>query len=71
MKPYNDLASTKYCLSNPGLEYLVYQPNKGSFAVNLISGNYDYEWFNPAAGLASDKGTLEVLDGEHTFSLPL
>ncbi|MDQ1318095.1 MAG: hypothetical protein QG588_1751, partial [Candidatus Poribacteria bacterium] len=62
MKPDNDLSSTKYCLSNPGLEYLVYQPNEGSFTVNLISGNYDYEWFNPTAGLVSDKGTLEILD---------
>ncbi|MDQ1327011.1 MAG: hypothetical protein QG641_291, partial [Candidatus Poribacteria bacterium] len=39
-----------------------YQPNEGSFTVNLISGNYDYEWFNPTAGLVSDKGTLEILD---------
>ena len=27
MVPRNDLASTKYCLANPGTEYLVYLPS--------------------------------------------
>ncbi|MEZ6080681.1 MAG: DUF6298 domain-containing protein [Pirellulaceae bacterium] len=47
MIPSLDLASTKYCLANPGQEYLVYQPETGEFSVTLTAGSYAFEWFNP------------------------
>jgi hypothetical protein len=51
LTPRSDLASSKYCLANPGTEYLVYQPRAGeAFSVDLKAGTYRYQWFNPASG---------------------
>jgi len=52
MTPGNDLASTGYCLANPGAEYLVYLPEGGSVSVDLstASGELSVVWFNPAMG---------------------
>ncbi|MFC1717657.1 DUF6298 domain-containing protein [Candidatus Poribacteria bacterium] len=49
-KPHNDLASTKYCLANPGVEYLVYLPDGGNVTVDLsaASGTLAVEWFDPS-----------------------
>ncbi len=61
-KPHNDLASTKYCLANPGVEYLVYLPDGGEVTVDLsaASGTVVVEWFN----LSTDETTsAEVAAG--------
>ena len=52
MVPRNDLASTRYCLANPGTEYLVYLPEGGEVTVDLSGapGGIDGEWFNPETG---------------------
>ena len=52
MTSRNDLASTEYCLANPGAEYLVYLPEGGSASVDLsaASGGLSVVWFNPATG---------------------
>jgi hypothetical protein len=69
MTPRNALSSTKYCLANPGAEYLVYQPESGQeFTVELEAGTYKYKWFNPSTGDAPQTGTLE--GGERTFKPP-
>ncbi|MBI5771355.1 MAG: DUF4038 domain-containing protein [Verrucomicrobia bacterium] len=49
MTPRNDLASTEYCLANPGNEYLVYLPDSGEVTVDLsaATGAMTVEWFNP------------------------
>jgi hypothetical protein len=49
MTPDNALASTTYCLSNPGTEYLVYQPEKGKFTVDLTkaTGDFSVKWLDP------------------------
>jgi len=39
MKPRPELASSHYCLANPGEEYLVFLPKGGS------SGSFSIEWF--------------------------
>jgi hypothetical protein len=54
MIPHNDLASTQYCLANPGKEYLIYLPDGGEVAVDLsaTSGTFAVEWFNPETGEA-------------------
>ncbi|MHC4584106.1 MAG: serine hydrolase domain-containing protein [Planctomycetota bacterium] len=72
MKPRNDLASTKYCLANPGVEYLVYKPasDESSITVTLKSGRYKYEWFNPNQGKVTSKGTIRVDSGEQNFQAP-
>ncbi len=53
--PRGDLASTSYCLANPGSEYLAYQPDGGSFTINLggVAGTFMVEWFRPLDGIAS------------------
>jgi hypothetical protein len=53
MVPRDDLAQTKYCLANPGKEYMVFQPgNKGEFTVNLTGalGTFSVEWLNVNTG---------------------
>lgn len=53
MSPRNELAATGYCLANPGVEYLIYQPDEGSFTVDLKGcpeASFSAEWFHPEAG---------------------
>jgi hypothetical protein len=41
------------------MEYLIYQPSSNtSFTVNLTSGTYGMEWYNPSTGVASAAGTV-------------
>ncbi len=70
MLPKNSLSSTTYCLANEGKEYLAYQPNTGSFTVNVSSGTYSYEWFNPQTGNVVATGTLTASGGSKQFSPP-
>ena len=53
MVPRTDLSSTRYCLADTGSQYLVYQPVKGSFTVQLRAGTYEAEWFDPVDGSIS------------------
>ncbi len=48
MTPQNHLASTTYCLANPGSEYLFFTPSGGTFTVNLseASGVLSVQWLN-------------------------
>jgi hypothetical protein len=70
MTPQNHLASTKYCLAQPGREYLVYQPTGGKeFSVELKPGSYRFEWFRAAQGAAAGDGRIEV-QSTHTFKAP-
>jgi CubicO group peptidase (beta-lactamase class C family) len=73
MQPYKDLASTKYCLANPGVEYLVYKPasDESSITIRLTSGRYKYEWFSPDQGKVVSKGTIKTIGGEETLEVPL
>lgn len=49
MKPAIELASTRYCLADPGREYLVYLPDGGEVTVDLsaATGELAAEWFDP------------------------
>jgi hypothetical protein len=61
MPPHDALASTQYCLANPGVEYLVFQPGvRGEFTVNLSDGRgpYAVEWFDVNTGKQSAGGTV-------------
>jgi hypothetical protein len=50
--PHAELASTGFCLADPGREYLVYLPQGGSVTVDLsgVSGQFSTEWMRPAEG---------------------
>ena len=51
MTPRPELASSRYCLANPGEEYLVYLPEGGAVTLNLRGSNrgdvFNVEWFLP------------------------
>lgn len=49
MTPSDDLASTRYCLAQPGREYLVFVPQGGAVTVDLraAEGRFSVEWFDP------------------------
>ena len=49
MNPRSDLASTGFCLANPGVEYIVYEPSGSPFSVSGLQagGSYYYEWYDP------------------------
>src|SRR5262245_45195079 len=71
LTPRSDLASSKYCLANPGTEYLVYQPRAGeAFSVELNTGTYRCQWFNPASGAPAEEGRVEALGGAQQFQPP-
>lgn len=58
MTPRNDLASTGYCLANPGQEYLVYLPKGGEATVDLsaATGELSAEWMHPIEGTITGAG---------------
>ena len=71
MQPLDDLASTKYCLANPGGEYLIYQPNGGeTFSVELKPGVYRYEWIDAGKGSVGASGRVESPGGSRSFKAP-
>ncbi len=71
MTPYDELASTGYCLANPGESYVVFQPASGqAFSVDLEAGPYRYEWLNAAKGETAASGRLEAAGGLREFKAP-
>jgi Family of unknown function (DUF6298)/Putative collagen-binding domain of a collagenase len=69
MTSRGDLASTGYALARPGSQYLMYQPGSGTFSVDLRSGTYQVEWFNPSSGQTLSGGTVSG-GGSHSFTPP-
>jgi len=70
MKPRNSLSSTAYCLANPGVEYLIFQPSSAAFTVNLPAGGYSYEWFDVSTGAVASAGSISVAGGNSSFAAP-
>jgi hypothetical protein len=71
MTPLPKLASTRYCLANPGTEYLVYQPKSGeALKVELTAGTYRYEWFDPAREKSAGIGTIDAAAERREFKVP-
>lgn len=71
MTPRNELATTGYCLADPGKEYLIYQPKAGeAFSVELKAGTYEFEWFNVAKGEEAGNGRLDSSGGAQQFKAP-
>jgi hypothetical protein len=70
MVPRNELASTGYCLANPGREYLVYQPAPGkAFSVELEPGRYRLEWVETSRGEPAASEERELTRGNQ-FKAP-
>ncbi len=54
-RPYDDLASSGYCLAVPGSQYLVFAPGGGTVRVDLAraADSLAAEWFDPATGVTT------------------
>ncbi|MBC7328597.1 hypothetical protein H5T87_10895 [bacterium] len=52
MIPHPELASTRYCLANPGKKYLVYLPEGGDVMIDLspAPGVFAIKWIHPITG---------------------
>jgi hypothetical protein len=70
MLPSISVSSTGFALAKEGSEYLVYAPGGGSFNVDLQSGNYFYEWFNPNTATLVNTGCVKASGGSQSFSPP-
>jgi hypothetical protein len=59
MAPHDALASTGFCLANPGKEYLVYLPEGGEVTVDLSAsaGTCHVEWVHPLEGTVTSGET--------------
>jgi hypothetical protein len=71
VRPSDALASTGYCLADPGNEYAVFQPkpNEG-FTVDVKAGGYRAEWIHPASGKITPQGTVKAAGGPREFMAP-
>ncbi len=71
MTPQGELASSGFCLANPGKEYLVYLPTSGPVTVDLsgASRRVTVEWFDPKTGETREGGMVWVA-GKQTFDSP-
>ena len=70
MTPQPGLSSTGYCLAAPGAQYLVYQPQRGDFKVELKAGAYAVEWINPEDGAVTGGARIESTGAAQTFVPP-
>ena len=70
MTPHNRLASTGYCLADPGTEYVVYLPKGGDVTVDLslAKGKVRLEWLNPTDG-TTHRGSGDGA-GKRRFTAP-
>jgi hypothetical protein len=52
MQPHDELASTKYCLADPGRTYIVFFPTGGEVTLDLRAGQgtLKAEWIHPVTG---------------------
>jgi hypothetical protein len=70
--PNGALSSTRYCIANPGHQYLVLRPgSSGSFTVDLSAGSgkdFSVEWLNIADGSVQIAGTVAGGSSAQSFT---
>ena len=61
MTPHDELSETRYCLANPGHEYLVYLPEGYQVVVDLAGAGrtLEVEWMQPVEGYVTAGGTAK------------
>jgi hypothetical protein len=71
MTPRPELASTEFCLADPGREYLVYLPKGGEATVDLgvAQGAFSAEWMSTADGAITPGETFSG-GGKRVFKAP-
>jgi hypothetical protein len=72
LNPHKDLASTRYCLANPGWEYLVYCPNRESNKLTIIltDDTYSVEWIDTSSGKNVQLQNRRTKAGNNIFEPP-
>jgi hypothetical protein len=62
MRPQDELASTKYCLAEPGRAYIVFLPSGGEVTLDLqgASGTLNAEWVHPVTGAHTKAGQIAL-----------
>jgi hypothetical protein len=72
MLPTEEVASTKYCLANPGHEYLVYLPDGNEVNIDLsaVTGEVVSEWMHPVTGEITPGGRTRPGKGQSNFAVP-
>ena len=70
--PWSDLASTRFCLADPGREYLIYRPASGpkKFTVTLKPATYSVEWIKTSNGNKVQSQDHQANAGNNTFVSP-
>ena len=72
MTPHGELASTKYCLANPGVEYLIYCPAGGkTISVTLPAGRFAVLWFDAEKGKETKESPVAHAGAERKFAVPI
>jgi len=72
MTPTHDakVCSTRYCLWNPGVEYLVFQPQNDVIGLQLPAGTWQIEWFDPRQGTVVQTEQATLGEGKQAFRAP-
>lgn len=70
MVPCPDLASTRFCLANPGEQYVVYQPDEQAFGVSGLKAgqSYHFEWYDTERSCVVGKGNVICRGTSHHFT---
>ncbi|MBE0542782.1 MAG: hypothetical protein IH623_15605 [Verrucomicrobia bacterium] len=71
LTPRADLASSRYCLADPGRQYVVYLPEGGQVEVDLSVATEPLavEWITPVDG-KREAGRPAAGGGKHTLQAP-
>ena len=70
MNPSTTISSTTYALFSPGSEYLVYQPARSRFTVDILAGDYICEWYIPSADRKLVEAITATASGKRAFKPP-
>ncbi len=69
MVPSDGLTSSGWCLAKPGQVYAVYLPNGGAANLQVGTGTYTVQWYNPRAGGALQNGSVASVTGPGSVSI--
>jgi Family of unknown function (DUF6298) len=71
MTPHGALASSKYCLANPGIEYLVYLPTgSATVTMTLPAGRFISVWFDTTTGKEGKPEPFQHSSGDLKLTTP-
>jgi hypothetical protein len=72
MTPHDALASSRFCLAQPGKEYVAFAPAGKPVTIELsaASGSFDAEWIDPVTGQTTAGGAVEG-GAQRSFTAPI